>query len=166
MRLNRSTQESRSVVPPHHLRWCGGFYFKKEFVIFCLRNHNIGMEFFKDWQRAEKEFVDKQNKKFEREPQTLSKITELNRQYAELQSIVEKLSEKQKAMLENVPRTEEEWEEFNKIDDDLEVKDEKLLKLFDEITLVIDELPLSEDDLNKQWHELAMEIMKKHHLNN
>ena len=124
------------------------------------------MEFLRDWQKAEKEFVDIQNKKFEKEPQTLRKITELNRQYAQLESIVEKLSEEQKAMLQNVPRTEEEWEKFNEIGDDIEERDAKLLELFDEITRVIDELPLSEDDLNKQWHELAMEIMKKHHLNN
>ena len=110
--------------------------------------------------------MDIQNKKFEKEPQTLRKITELNRQYAQLESIVEKLSEEQKAILQNVPRTEEEWEKFNEIGDDIEERDAKLLGLFDEITRVIDELPLSEDDLNKQWHELAMEIMKKHHLNN
>lgn len=122
--------------------------------------------FLDDWKKAERDLFTDQKKRFENEPQILNKLNELNMEYEALQDIVEELSEEQKDAMINIPRTKEEWEAFNEMGNDIVKKEEKLLELFDEISRVIDKLPLSGEDFNKRWKELAMEIMKKHNLNN
>lgn len=79
-------------------------------------------EFLNDWKKTEKDLFTEQKKRFEKEPQTLNRLNELNREYDILQGIVEELSEEQKDALINVPRTKKEWEEFNDIGGDIEKK--------------------------------------------
>lgn len=123
-------------------------------------------EFLNDWKKSERDLFTDQKNKFEKEPQTLSELDVLHREYDALQDIVDELSEEQKDAMINIPRTKKEWEEFNEMGDDIEKKGAKLDMIFDEISKVIDKLPFSGEEFNKKWKELAMEVMKRHHLNN
>jgi len=123
-------------------------------------------EFYNDWKKSEKDLVNEQNRKSEKAIETQKKLDELNEECNKLQDIVDKLSEEQKEMLKNVPRTQEEWDKFNEIGDDIEKKEERMLEIFKEVGDVINELPLSGEEFNEQWKKLAMDVMKRHRLNN
>ncbi|MHB9019314.1 MAG: hypothetical protein ACYC3G_00350 [Minisyncoccota bacterium] len=124
------------------------------------------MQLFNDWEKYKKILIDNQAKRYENEVENQKKIQELSGKFDLIQAAFDQLSEEQKEMLKNVPRTKEEWERFNEIGDDLEEKEEKLDEIWTEIDSVVDQLPFSSEELNEKFKELAMAIAKKHHLNN
>lgn len=124
------------------------------------------MEFYYDWKKSEKEFIDEQMRKSKKAAETRKEIDELSRESTDLEKFVFKLSKEQHEMLKNVPRTKEEWEKFNAIEEDIDKKEERIFEIFQEVSYVIKELPLSDEDFTEQWEKLAMEVMKRHHLNN
>jgi len=124
------------------------------------------MEFYYDWKKSEKELIDDQMQKSEKAAENQKRINELNKECDALQDIVDRLSEEQKEMLKNVPRSKEEWDKFNETSEDLEEKEGRMFEVVSEISKVVEELPLSDEDFTEQWEKLAMEVMKRHHLNN
>lgn len=124
------------------------------------------MEFYNDWMESKKALFDDQKKRYEKEIENGKKLNELNAKYDLIKTAYDQLSDEQKEMLKNVPRTEEEWDEFNQIGIDLERKNEKMDAIFDEMEEVIDELPFTSEELDQKFKAIAMEVMKKHHLNN
>jgi|GEM_PF-2094452 len=124
------------------------------------------MELFRDWEKYKRVLIDDQAKRYENEVENQKKIEELSGKFELIQAAFDQLSDEQKEMLKNVPRTKEEWERFNEIGDDIEKKEEKLDEIWTEIDAVVDQLPFSSEELNNKFKELAMAIMKKHHLNN
>jgi uncharacterized protein YoxC len=124
------------------------------------------MEFYKDWITSKKAIIEDQARRQEKERENNKKLLELNKNYDLIQSIFDKLSKEQQEMLKNFPKTKEDLEKFNEIGDDLEEKEEKLNEIWVEIDAVINELPFSDEELVNKFKEVAMEVMKKHHLNN
>ncbi len=124
------------------------------------------MKLFNDWEKYKKILIDDQAKRFEKEPENQKRIEELTKKFDLLQAAFDQLSDEQKAMLENVPRTKEEWENFNEIGDDMDKKEEQLDEIWTEIDSAVDQLPFSSEELNEKFKQLAMLIAKKHHLNN
>ncbi len=124
------------------------------------------MEFYNDWMASKKSIIEDQVKRREKEVENTKKLLELNKNYDLIQGIFDKLSKEQQEMLKNFPKTKEDLEKFNEIGDDLEEKEEKLNEIWVEIDAVINELPFSDEELVNKFKEVAMEVMKKHHLNN
>ncbi len=124
------------------------------------------MEFYNDWMSSKKAIIEDQAKRYENEIENNKKLLELNKNYDLIQGIFDKLSKEQQEMLKNFPKTKEDLEKFNEIGDDLEEKEEKLNEIWVEIDAVINELPFSDEELVNKFKEVAMEVMKKHHLNN
>ena len=124
------------------------------------------MEFYKDWITSKKAIIEDQARRQEKERENNKKLLELNKNYDLIQGIFDKLSKEQQEMLKNFPKTKEDLEKFNEIGDDLEEKEEKLNEIWVEIDAVINELPFSDEELVNKFKEVAMEVMKKHHLNN
>lgn len=124
------------------------------------------MEFYKDWITSKKAIIEDQARRQEKEIENNKKLLELNKNYDLIQGIFDKLSKEQQEMLKNFPKTKEDLEKFNEIGDDLEEKEEKLNEIWVEIDAVINELPFSDEELVNKFKEVAMEVMKKHHLNN
>ena len=124
------------------------------------------MKLFNDWEKYKKILIDDQAKRFEKEPENQKRIEELTKKFDLLQAAFDQLSDEQKAMLENVPRTKEEWENFNEIGDDMDKKEEQLDEIWTEIDSAVDKLPFSSEELNEKFKQLAMLIAKKHNLNN
>jgi len=119
-----------------------------------------------DFESAKKKIIGEQERRQAHEKENLKKMKILTRKYELLSSTVEKLSEKQKARLNRVPRTSEEWEIFNKDSENLEQYEKRLDTMFLELNDVIASLPFSEDDLKKLWQEEAKNIFKKYHMDN
>ncbi len=124
------------------------------------------MDFFNDWIESKKALFDDQKRRYEKEIENEKKINELNKKYDLIRAAYDQLSEEQKEMLKNVPRTEDEWKEFDEIGSDLERKNEKMDDIFDEMEAVIDEMPFTSEEFEQKFKAIAMEVMKKHHLNN
>ncbi|MCL5017134.1 MAG: hypothetical protein M1155_00505 [Patescibacteria group bacterium] len=136
------------------------------FVFFPTKNHNMGMELYRDWKKAKEEVIGDQAKRYEKEAENQKKLQRLTNEYDLIEAAFDQLSDEQKEMLKNVPRTKEEWEAFNEVGEDLDKKQEKMEELWVEIDRVVDELPFDSEQLENRFKRIAAELAEKYHLNN
>lgn len=126
----------------------------------------MAINYMGDFYEAQKKVDKEQERRKAKESENLERMQALTRKYEFLSGIVEQLSEVQKARMNRVPRTAEEWEIFNKDNEDLEKKDKELDAIFLELNNVIADLPFDQDDLKKIWEEKAKEIFGKYNMQN
>jgi DNA repair ATPase RecN len=126
----------------------------------------MNMEFYYDWKKAKEGIINDQAKRYENEVENQEKLQRLTKEYDLIEAAFDQLSDEQKEMLKNVPRTKEDWETFNEIGDDLNEKLEKLEELWVEIDRVADALPFDSEQLEKRFKQIAAELAQKYHLNN
>ena len=124
------------------------------------------MEFYNEWIKAKNDIISDQARRYENEIANEKRIQKLNKEFDLVQAAFDQLSDEQKAMLKAVPRTKEEWEEFNEIGEDMDKKEERLEEIWTEIDKVVNDMPFDSEQLNIKFKQIAAELAQKYHLNN